>query len=78
MSWSYTLRENCLSFSQLLTVANSSMPRGEHCAHLPFFAWFGIAFVLSSQSQPGEVLCAAALLYLEDTLSSWSSSASVS
>lgn len=76
MSWSYTLRENRLSFSQKLTVANSSMSSGEHCAHLPFFTRFGIALVLSSQLQPGEVLCAAALLYLEDTLSSWSSSAS--
>lgn len=74
MSWRYTLRENRLSFSQQLTAANSSMSSGEHCAYLPFFT--RIALVLSSQSQPGEVLCVAALLYLEDTLSSWSSSAS--
>lgn len=52
------------------------MSSGEHCAYLPFFARFGIMLVFSSQSQQGEDLCAAALLYLEDTLSSWSSSAS--
>lgn len=32
------LEENCISFSQKLSVSNSSMSSGELCAHLPFCA----------------------------------------